>query len=77
MSLPSELTVAQAADILNCSEAHIVRLSDADEIKFRVVDGSRLVQRDSLLTLAQEINEVNAAINEIVRENQELGLYDD
>ena len=72
-----ELTVAQAAKFLDGSEGLINELLDDGLIAFRLVKGERLVQRDSLQTFAQEEERKNAVFAEMVRMNQEMGLYDD
>jgi excisionase family DNA binding protein len=72
-----DLTIAQAADVLACSEKHVERLLDAERMEFYTLDGERLITRESFSAYVHWLNETHEAINEIVRENQELGLYDD
>jgi len=74
---PSELTVAQAAEFLDGSEGYVDELLNAGLIVFRLKNGKRLVQWDSLLDFAQEEDRKNATLNEMVRMDQEMGLYDD
>jgi len=73
----SELTVAQAAKILDGPIGLVNELLDAGLITFRLKNGERLVQWDSLLSYAQEEKRNNEALAEIVRLDQEMGLYDD
>ena len=73
----SELTVSQAATYLDGSEGLINELLDAGLITFRLENGERLVQRNSLLNYAQEERCKLAAANELFRTFQEAGLSDD
>lgn len=72
-----ELTVRQARIFLRMSERHLSDLLDAGEIKSRMVDGERMISRDSLLEFEQERERLAAGLDDIVRESQEMGLYDD
>ena len=74
---PSELTVAQAAEFLDGAEGLVDELLNAGLIVFRLKNGERLVQWDSLLDYVQEEDRKNATLNEMVRMDQEMGLYDD
>ena len=73
----SECTVAQAATLLDMSEQRLNRLLDAGRIAFRQKNNERLVERSSLLDYEQRRADRSAALAEMVRMNQEMGLYDD
>ena len=73
----SEWTVSQAAKYLRMSERHLNDLLDAKRIAFRLEGGERLIQRTSLLEFELERERKHAAVDEIVRMSQEMGLYDD
>ena len=73
----SEWTVSQAAKYLRMSEQHLNDLLDAKRIAFRLEGGERLIQRTSLLEFELERERKHAAVDEIVRMSQEMGLYDD
>jgi len=73
----SECTVAQAAAFLDVSEHRINRLLDAERIAFQQKDGKRLVQQSSLLDFGERRARRRAALDEMAREDQEMGLYDD
>ena len=73
----SEYTVAQAAKFLRTSEHHLNDLLDAGRIVFRQEGGERMVQWNSLLEFEQWRERGHAALDEMVRMNQEMGLYDD
>jgi phage antirepressor YoqD-like protein len=75
--MSSELTVAQAAKCLHISEHHLNNLLNAGYIAFRQENGERLVQQDSMLDFEQERERKHAAVNRMIRLNQEMGLYDD
>jgi len=72
-----ELTVAQTRAILRMSERHLNDLLDAGEIKFRLVGSERMVLRDSLIAFEQERKRIRTALDTIVQDSQEMGLYDD
>jgi hypothetical protein len=73
----SELTVAQAAEFLHFSEHHLNNLLSAGYIAFRLENGERLVQADSLLEFEHDRQRKHEAVNRMMRWNQEMGLYDD
>jgi len=73
----SELTVAQAAKVLRMSERHVNNLLTAGYIAFRQENGERLVLRESMLNFEEERERKHAALNRMIRMNQEMGLYDD
>jgi hypothetical protein len=74
---PSELTVARAAEFLRMSERHVNDLLDLGDIAFQEENGKRFVQRDSLVDFERERERVGRVLDEMVRRNQEMGLYDD
>ena len=74
---PSECTVAQAAEFLRTSERHVNDLLNAGKIAFRREADGRMVQWNSLLDFEQWREQGHAAVDEMVRLNQEMGLYDD
>jgi hypothetical protein len=76
LSLPSEWTVAQAAKLLDMSEGCLNEYLDDEIIAFRLEDGNRLIQRDSLLEFEAEYREGLEALADITRWSQEMGLYD-
>ena len=74
--MPSELTIAQAAKILDCREGLILSLIEDGDITSRIVNGKLMVVRDSFLAYKQDQDRRNAAVAEMVRWDQEMGLYD-
>ena len=73
----SELTVAQAARLIDVSEGLVDELLKAKRVVFRLDDGERLIERNSLVDYWQERERRRASFAEMVRMNQEMGLYDD
>ena len=73
----SECTVAQAARFLDGSEGLVNELLDDGVITFRLENGERLVQWNSLLEFEQKEDRQYAGLEEIVRLSEEMGLYDD
>jgi len=73
----SECTVAQAAEILDMSEGCVNELLRDKIIASRMLNGNRLVLRDSLLEFEARYRKRLAAVAEISREWQEMGLYDE
>ena len=74
--MPSELTIAQAARMLDRRENLILELIKDGEFDSRIVNGELMVVRDSFLNYKYERDRKNASLAEMVRENQEMGLYD-
>ena len=76
-SMAAECTVSEAAGFLNMTEHHLSNLLAAGHIVSRLENGNRLIQWDSLLDFEQKRTLRREALAEMVRENQEMGLYDD
>jgi len=74
---PTELTVAQAAALLDVPEGYIDELLDDDLVEYRLEGTQRLVNRDGLLEYEQRRKRRHEALNEMVRLDQEMGLCDD
>jgi hypothetical protein len=75
-SMPTEWTVAQAAKLLDMSEGCVNGLLNDGIIEFRLENGERRIQRDSLLEFETEYREQGEALSEIAQWSQEMGLYD-
>jgi hypothetical protein len=71
-----ECTVAQAAQFLDRSEGSVHEYLDDNLISFRLENGERLIQWNSLQEFAQELQHGRDFIAEMVRLDQEMGLYD-
>jgi len=75
--MPSELTVAQAAALLDMSEAAVNDMLKIGILEYRQDGGQRLIDRDKLLEYKEECEYKRAGVIEIMRLDQEMGLYDD
>ena len=73
---PSELTIAQAAKMLDSREGLIHELIKDGEFDSRMVNGELMVVRDSFLDYKRERDRKDASLAEMVRWEQEMGLYD-
>ena len=74
LPMPSELTVAQAAKILDMSEACLEQLLDIGAYEFRQVGNQRLIERDYLMERAERRTRTHAALARMARWDQEMGL---
>jgi excisionase family DNA binding protein len=71
--LHSELTIYQAADILNVSHQYIIRLIENGEIQSKESGSQRKISRDNLLAYKQESDRRSfQALAELANEVQEL-----
>lgn len=74
----AELTTQQAADFLNVSRPHLVKLVDEGAIPHHKVGTHRRVYfKDVLTHKARQEEESRRALDELSRISEELGLYDD
>jgi hypothetical protein len=73
----SDLTVAQAAALLDMSEACVNDLLNIGVLEFRRESGERLLLRDPLLAYKERCERIEAWLAEESRWNQEMGLYDE
>jgi len=73
----SELTVPQAAKFLGLREGHVLEMLHSNIIESRQVGDQTMVQRDSLVKFEQQFKKGRAAVAEMTRLAQEMGLYDD
>ena len=72
----SDVPISQAATLLHMSEKHLNNLLDAGEMEARQENGERVIVRESFLEYKQKQEKTRRWLDEMVRENQEMGLYD-
>ena len=75
-SLPTELTIAQAARVLDMPEAGILELFKLGVLEYRQEGTQYWIDRDRLFEYKEDTERGQAWLNEMIRENQEMGLYD-
>ena len=72
----AELTTQQAAEFLNVSRPHLIKLLESEQIPFRRVGTHRRIRfRDLRLYKSQDDLERRQAADELTQLSQELGLY--
>jgi excisionase family DNA binding protein len=72
-----DLTTGQAADLVGISRQYLVRLLDDEAIPSYLVGSHRRVRLDDLMSLkARRDEKRRAALREMVREAEAVGLYD-
>jgi hypothetical protein len=76
-ALPRELTIRQAADILDLRPEDVVRLLDEGEIPFVQADEFRLIRfEDAMAYRPKRDADRRAAMDELIRLSEEMGLYE-
>ena len=78
VSLNSERTTHEAADLLGLSTPMLIKLLDDGALAFRTLDGRRRVKTTDVLALRERRRDAqSAALDDVVAENQRAGLYDE
>lgn len=76
--ISAELTTQQAADLLNVSRPHLVKLLQEDQLPYRMVGTHRkLLGKDVLNYREKIVAERRAALRKMSQLDEELGLLDD
>jgi len=72
-----ELTMQQAADLINVSRQHLVRLLDENELPFTRIDGGHrsLSIEDVLSYRARRDHEREAGLDDLAAMTQDMGGY--
>jgi excisionase family DNA binding protein len=75
MTDPANLTIRDAATLLNVSLAFVVDLLDSHQLGCHVIGGDRFIARNELLRFKEEkLQQQHAAIFELQAEVQKLNL---
>ncbi|MBS1846797.1 MAG: helix-turn-helix domain-containing protein, partial [Actinobacteria bacterium] len=73
----SDLTTQQAAAVLGVSRPTVIRLVDSGKLPARLVGTHRRLDlRDVLTYRESSVTNRRAALDDMVREAEDLGLYD-
>ncbi|CAM3396702.1 Helix-turn-helix domain-containing protein [Kibdelosporangium persicum] len=76
--LAQRLTTQEAADLLGVSRPTLIKLLEDGKIPFEKPGRHRRIRLDDLLAYRdQRRQERREALDELVRQTEELGLYDD
>ena len=75
--LHAELTTVEAAELLNVSRPHLIKLLEGGALPFRLVGTHRRVRLvDVLAYRDRRDTDARHALDELTRQAEELGLYD-
>lgn len=73
----SELTTQQAADLLNVSRPYLIKLLEQGEIPYTKTGTHRRIRFEDLVEYKlRRDDEREDALAELIRQSQELGLYE-
>jgi len=76
-ALRAEITTAEAAELLNVSRPFVIKLLETGAMPFRKVGTHRRLRLVDVLEYRDRQDAVaNAALNDMVRQAEEHGLYD-
>ncbi|MEQ9286840.1 MAG: excisionase family DNA-binding protein [Cyclobacteriaceae bacterium] len=75
--MAAEMTTQAAAELIGCSRPHLVKLLESGEIKFTKVGKHRRVLYEDIVVYKKKLKaNQERLLEEIMRSDEELGLYD-
>jgi len=75
--IATELTTQATAELLGCSRPHVIKLLESGEIKFTKVGKHRRIRYEDVIGYKRKMKaHQEILINEIIRSDEEAGLYD-
>lgn len=75
--IATEMTTQSAAEILGCSRPHLVKLLETGQINYTKVGRHRRLKFEDVMNFKKETKEKREKLlGEIMRSDEELGLYD-
>ncbi|RED96960.1 helix-turn-helix domain-containing protein [Marinoscillum furvescens] len=75
--IATEMTTQAAAELLGCSRPHLVKLLEQGEIRFTKVGKHRRVMYEDMVEYKKKMKaNQDRLIGEIMKSDEELGLYD-
>jgi excisionase family DNA binding protein len=75
--MPTELTVSEAAAVLDVPDGYVEELLNDDLIESRQEGSKRLIDYAGLLAYKREYERRHTALDEMFRIDREMGLYDE
>jgi excisionase family DNA binding protein len=73
----TSFTTQKAAEFLNCSRPHVVKLIDQGKLKAEMVGRHRRIQFDDLIEYKNNlVSERKEALIELMKNSEDLGLYE-
>lgn len=77
LPVATELTTEEAADLLNVSRPHVIKLTESGDLPHRRVGTHRRIPLRDVLKYKRKYEErARAALAELVADAQDLGIYD-
>ncbi|MEP7351402.1 MAG: excisionase family DNA-binding protein [Sphingorhabdus sp.] len=74
----AELTTQQAADLLNVSRPHLIKLLEKGDLQCRMVGTHRKLKANEVLNYRAKTAQARSeSLKKMVELDEELGLYDD
>jgi excisionase family DNA binding protein len=75
--IATEMTTQAAAELIGCSRPHLVKLLETGKINFTKVGKHRRVKYEDIIEYKKKMKaDQERLIQEIMRSDEELGLYD-